>query len=107
MVTRNEPITGQERLERLVLTTSALITETSLDAVLDRVVLVAAEVIGARYAAIGVLGPDGRLLERFVTHGHRRGAPGQDRPAAPRPRDPRAGHQGGQADQASRSRPPP
>jgi len=69
MVTRNEPITGQERLERLVLTTSALITETSLDAVLDRVVLVAAEVIGARYAAIGVLGPDGRLLERFVTHG--------------------------------------
>jgi signal transduction histidine kinase len=69
MVTRNEPITGQERLERLVLTTFALITETSLDAVLDRVVLVAAEVIGARYAAIGVLGPDGRLLERFVTHG--------------------------------------
>jgi signal transduction histidine kinase len=69
MVTRNEPITGQERLERLVLTTSALITETSLDAVLDRVVLVAAEVIGARYAAIGVLAPDGRLLERFVTHG--------------------------------------
>jgi signal transduction histidine kinase len=69
MVTRNEPITGQERLERLVLTTSALITETSLDAVLDRVVLVAAEVIGARYAAIGVLGPDGRLLERFVTRG--------------------------------------
>jgi signal transduction histidine kinase len=30
---------------------------------------VAAEVIGARYAAVGVLAPDGRLLERFITYG--------------------------------------
>ena len=30
---------------------------------------IAAEVIGARYAAIGVLAPDGRLLESFTTHG--------------------------------------
>jgi signal transduction histidine kinase len=66
---RTDPLAGQDRLERLVLTTSTLITETSLDAVLDRVVQVAADVIGARYAAIGVLAPDGRLLERFVTHG--------------------------------------
>src|SRR6478672_8484828 len=58
-----------DRLERLVLTTSALIAETSLEGALDRIVAVAADVIGARYAAVGVLGPDGRLLERFVTHG--------------------------------------
>jgi signal transduction histidine kinase len=37
--------------------------------VLQRVVEVAAAVIGARYAAIGVLAPDGRLLESFITHG--------------------------------------
>jgi signal transduction histidine kinase len=59
----------QERLERLVLAASALITEVSLEGVLVRVVKVAADVIGAQYAAIGVLGPDGRLLESFTTHG--------------------------------------
>ncbi len=48
---------------------SSLITEVSLEGVLERVVEVAAEVIGARYAAIGVLAPDGRLLESFTTHG--------------------------------------
>ena len=58
-----------DRLERLVVTTSALIAETSVEGALDRIVAVAADVIGARYAAVGVLGPDGRLLERFVTHG--------------------------------------
>jgi signal transduction histidine kinase len=47
----------------------SLITERSLDGVLQRVVEVAAEVIGAQYAAIGVLGPDGRLLESFTTYG--------------------------------------
>jgi signal transduction histidine kinase len=60
---------GPDRLERLMVTTSALIAETSVEGALDRIVVVAAEVIGARYAAIGVLAPDGRLLERFVTHG--------------------------------------
>jgi signal transduction histidine kinase len=37
--------------------------------VLERVVKVAAEVIGTRFAAIGVLAPDGRLLESFTTYG--------------------------------------
>ena len=72
-----------------MVTTSALIAETSLEGALDRIVQVAAEVIGARYAAVGVLGPDGRLLERFVTHDlgrprsypphRRRAAAGSDR----------------------------
>ena len=59
----------QQRLRRLEVATAALITDVSLDAVLQRVVQVAAEVIGARYAAIGVIGPDGKLLESFMTHG--------------------------------------
>jgi signal transduction histidine kinase len=61
--------TTQQRLERLVVTTSALIGEVSLEGVLQQVVESAAELIGARYAAIGVLAPDGRLLETFTTHG--------------------------------------
>ena len=49
--------------------TSALITEVSLEGVFHRVVQVAAEVIGARYAAIGVVARDGRVLESFTTYG--------------------------------------
>ena len=59
----------QERLERLVKASSALITEVSVEGVLQRVVQVGAEVIGARYAAIGVVAPDGRVLESFTTYG--------------------------------------
>jgi signal transduction histidine kinase len=59
----------QQRLERLVITTSALIGEVSLEGVLKHVVESAADLIGAEYAAVGVLAPDGRLLESFTTHG--------------------------------------
>jgi signal transduction histidine kinase len=59
----------QQRLERLVVTTSALIAEVSIDGVLNQVVRSAAELIGAHYAAVGVLAPDGRLLESFTTYG--------------------------------------
>src|SRR5688500_4114012 len=62
-------LSPQERIERLVMATSALITEVSLEGVLRQVVQAAAEVIGARYAAIGVLGPDGRVMESFTTYG--------------------------------------
>ena len=58
-----------ERLEKLVLASVALTMEPALDQVLHRVVEIAAEVIGAHYAAIGVLGPDGRTVESFTTHG--------------------------------------
>lgn len=57
------------RLEQLVTTGTLLTTELSLEGVLQRVVEVAAALIGAQYAAIGVLDPDGRLLESFTTHG--------------------------------------
>ena len=59
----------QERLRQLEAATSALIAEVSLEGVLQRVVEVSAQVIGARYAAIGVLAPDGKALENFVTYG--------------------------------------
>lgn len=63
------PTPSAERLERLVAAGMLLTTELSLEGVLERVAEIAASVIGAKYAAIGVLGPDGRLLERFTTFG--------------------------------------
>jgi signal transduction histidine kinase len=66
-IDRITPSTAQ--LERLVVAASSLITEVSLEGVLQRVVEIAAELIGAQYAAIGVLAPDGRLLESFTTYG--------------------------------------
>jgi signal transduction histidine kinase len=59
----------QDRLRQLELASSALITEVSLNGVLRRVVEMAAQIIGARYAAIGVVGPDGKVLESFTTFG--------------------------------------
>jgi signal transduction histidine kinase len=64
-----QPPSTEERLKQLVAATSALITEVSLDGVLQRAVQISAEVIGARYAAIGVVASDGRTLEHFSTFG--------------------------------------
>jgi signal transduction histidine kinase len=63
------PNTPQWRLEQLVTTGTLLASELSLEGVLQRVVEIAVDVIGAKYAAIGVLGPDGRTLESFTTMG--------------------------------------
>jgi len=63
------PSSIQQRLKRLELASSRLISEASLEGVLARVAQVAAEVIGAQYAAIGVLGSDGKVLEHFTTFG--------------------------------------
>jgi signal transduction histidine kinase len=62
-------LSTSERLEQLVLAGVALTAEPSLDGVINRVVSIAADVIGANYAAIGVLAPDGRTLESFTTRG--------------------------------------
>ena len=62
-------LSTKERLEQVVSAGLALSAIPTLDGVLQRVVEMAVEVIGARYAAVGVLGPDNRLLERFVTVG--------------------------------------
>jgi signal transduction histidine kinase len=60
---------SEKRLRALVETGVAITSELSLDAVLQRLVEAAAELTGARYAALGVIGPSGTQLERFLTTG--------------------------------------
>ena len=65
----------------------------------------AAEVIGAHYAAIGVLAPDGRLLESFTTYGIDDELRALIGPPAAGPRHPRAGDPGGPPHPPARSDP--
>jgi signal transduction histidine kinase len=58
-----------DRLERLVSAEAGLIAELSLDTVLQRIADLAAEIIGARFSAVGLLAPDGQTLDTFTTHG--------------------------------------
>lgn len=58
-----------DRLERLSEAVPSLIGELSLEGVLQRVADLATEIIGARYAAVGMLAPDGRTLATFTTSG--------------------------------------
>ena len=59
----------QERLRALVAAGIALTSELSLDALLQKLVETAAQLTGARYAALGVIDQAGQALERFVTTG--------------------------------------
>ena len=59
---------GADRNAKLLQVGLALSSELSLEAVLQRIVDLAAEVTGARYGALGVLGPHGDITE-FVTTG--------------------------------------
>jgi signal transduction histidine kinase len=68
----NSPAPGHTtaaRLERLVEGSSRLIGEYSLAGVLQGVAELAAELIGARFAAVGILASDGKTLESFTTAG--------------------------------------
>jgi signal transduction histidine kinase len=58
-----------DRLRAIVDAGVALASELSLDAVLQKIIEAAAELTGARYAALGVIDPSGRGLERFVVTG--------------------------------------
>jgi signal transduction histidine kinase len=58
-----------DRMRALLDAGVALTSELSLDALLQRVVEIAAELTEARYAALGVIDPTGTELERFVTTG--------------------------------------
>ena len=60
---------GTDRLRILVEAGIALSSELSLDALLQRIVETAAELTGARYAALGVIDRSGQALERFLTTG--------------------------------------
>ncbi len=67
--TRRGSPSAEERLERLLSASLLLTTEMSLERVLQKVTDIAVEIIGARYAALGVVAPDGRTLESFTTTG--------------------------------------
>src|SRR5512133_4230266 len=58
-----------DRLRAIVDAGVALASELSLDAVLQKIVEAAGELTGARYAALGVIDPSGRGLERFIVTG--------------------------------------
>ena len=57
-----------ERTERLLEAGLALSSELSLPVILQRIVDLAADLTGARYGALGVLGPAGIITE-FITTG--------------------------------------
>ena len=60
---------SESRLRALLEAVIGLNSEPSLDALLQRLVEVAAELTGARYAALGVIDRSGLQLERFLTTG--------------------------------------
>ena len=64
-----QPQQRESTFQGLVEAGIALSSELTLDALLQRLVETAAELTGARYAALGVIDVTGRELERFVTHG--------------------------------------
>ncbi len=59
----------EHRLERLLQISVGLTSEVSLERVLQQVTDTALELIGAKYAAIGVVSADGKTLESFITSG--------------------------------------
>lgn len=66
---RHEGDRARITAERLIEAGMAMASHLSIDEVLNRLVTVAREVLGARYAALGVLNPAHTELERFVTSG--------------------------------------
>ncbi|MEK7379828.1 MAG: GAF domain-containing sensor histidine kinase, partial [Gemmatimonadota bacterium] len=59
----------QSRLEHLIRASNALGSDRPLPEVLQWTADLAAHLLGARYAAIGMLGPDNQTLESFTTSG--------------------------------------
>jgi two-component system, NarL family, sensor histidine kinase DevS len=68
-VTIIRDVESESRWRRLIETGIAVTSELSLDAVLQRIVEAAAQLTGAKYAALGVIDQSGRALERFLTTG--------------------------------------
>lgn len=63
------PHEQEEKLRRLLEVGRTLVAELDYETVLERILQEALEITGARYAALGVLGPDRQELERFITAG--------------------------------------
>src|SRR6185503_7982152 len=64
----SESNAATDRLRALVAAGIALSSELSLDTLLQQLVETAAQLTGARYAALGVIDQSGAGLERFLTH---------------------------------------
>src|SRR3954466_995284 len=60
---------GGDGVRRLLAAGRSLVADLDLESVLDRVLEIARDVTGARYAALGVLDEDREELERFLTAG--------------------------------------
>ncbi|TDU83804.1 histidine kinase/DNA gyrase B/HSP90-like ATPase [Kribbella voronezhensis] len=65
----DEIMDTQERLRALLDAVVGIGADLDLNSTLDRIVTAACELVGARYGALGVVGPDGKRLVRFITHG--------------------------------------
>lgn len=59
----------ESRLRALLEASTSITSELSLESLLQRLVMTAADLTGARYAALGVIDPTGLQLERFLTAG--------------------------------------
>jgi signal transduction histidine kinase len=63
-----EVMAGRERLSSLLQAVVGIGTDLDLPSTLHRIVAAACELVGARYGALGVIGPDRHLIE-FITEG--------------------------------------
>ncbi|MFD0968350.1 GAF domain-containing sensor histidine kinase [Plantactinospora endophytica] len=63
-----EVVTSRERLRALLDAVVGISTDLDLHSTLDRIAAAACRLAGARYAALGIVGPDRQLTE-FITHG--------------------------------------
>jgi signal transduction histidine kinase len=61
-------VASRERLRALLDAVVGVSTDLDLHSTLERIVVSASRLLGARYAALGVIGPDRKLVE-FITHG--------------------------------------
>ncbi|MGW1344478.1 GAF domain-containing protein [Kribbella sp. NPDC002412] len=65
----DEIMESQERLRALLDAVVGIGADLDLNSTLDRIVTAACELANSRYGALGVVGPDGKRLVRFITHG--------------------------------------
>ncbi|MGT2463182.1 GAF domain-containing protein [Sinomonas atrocyanea] len=65
----HELLETQERMRGLLAAVVSIAEDLTLEAVLDRVVTSARDLVGAKYAALGVLSSDGTALTHFLTVG--------------------------------------
>jgi signal transduction histidine kinase len=61
-------VASRERLRSLLDAVVAIGTDLDVHSTLERIVISACQLVGARYGALGVIGDDRRLVE-FITHG--------------------------------------